>query len=139
MRLLLLVLIISFSHANAQVPVQQVHGTVVDRDSRKPLMGVSVIVSEGGDQHAVTDSAGNFYLHRVLVGRIRISFTSIGYQDYTTDNLLINAAKEPELLVELEEIPRVREGVVIKTIRNQKLPVNKFALVSGRSFSPPRG
>ena len=136
MRLLLLVLIVSFYQANAQAPVQQVHGTVVDRDSRKPLMGVSVMVSEGGDQHAVTDSAGNFYLTRVPVGRIRISFTSIGYQDYTTDNLLINAAKEPELLVELEEIPRVREGVVIKTVRNQKLPVNKFALVSGRSFSP---
>jgi hypothetical protein len=132
----LLVLIVSCFQANAQVPVQQVHGSVVDRDSRKPLAGVSVVVSEGGDQYAVTDSAGNFYLYRVPVGRIRISFTSIGYQDYTTDNLLINAAKEPELLVEMEEIPRIGEGVVIRTIRNQKLPVNKFALVSGRSFSP---
>ena len=66
MRLLLLALIVSFYQANAQAPVQQVHGTVVDRDSRKPLVGVSVMVSEGGDQHAVTDSAGKIVSSRSL-------------------------------------------------------------------------
>src|SRR5207247_8831505 len=51
-------------------------------------------------------------------------------------NIIINSAKEPELTIEMEDEKKVVEAVVLRSIRNPKLPVNRYALVSGRSFSP---
>lgn len=123
--------------AKTQQPVQTIRGTVVDRDSHKPLSGASIITA-GTEQKlsAVADADGLFILHNVPVGRVKVQCTYIGYADYTTDEIILNAAKEFKLTIEMEEQRKLQKGVTITAFRNPKVPVNKFALVSGRSFSP---
>ncbi len=77
-----------------------------------------------------------FVLHNVPAGRMKIQCTYIGYSAYTTDDIIVNAAKAQEVNIEMEEERKMQAGVTVRGVRNQKAPVNKFALVSGRSFSP---
>ena len=120
----------------SQTPVQRVQGRIVDRDNQKPLSGVSITVMEGSQgQAALSDSLGQFILDGVPAGRVRLLFTMVGYQEQSTDYLLINSAKELFLAIEMEEERKVQDGVTVRATRNPKTPVNKFALVSGRSFT----
>ena len=88
----------------SQTPVQRVQGRIVDRDNQKPLSGVSITVMEGSQgQAALSDSLGQFILDGVPAGRVRLLFTMVGYQEQSTDYLLINSAKELFLAIEMEE------------------------------------
>ena len=134
MRTLFLVLLFSIQ-LKAQQTLQNIKGSVTDRDSKEPLKGATVWVTET-EINALTDSLGNFVLKNIPTGRIRIEVSYIGYQSYLSDYIILNAAKEYGLDVEMEEEKKHLEGVVIKTSRNPKQPVNRYALLSGRSFSP---
>ena len=123
--------------ALAQRLAQKVYGTVVDRDSRKPLAGVTVSVVEVAQNiSSQSDSTGHFLLPNVAVGRIKVQATGIGYHDYVSDYLILSATKEVDLSIQLEEKTKLEEGVIVSAVRNPKLPVNKYSLVSGRSFTP---
>ena len=102
----LLILFVS-SVGLAQVPVQTIRGRVADRDSHKPLPGASVITI-GADKKisALSDSSGLFVLHNVPAGRIKIQCTYIGYAAYTTDDIIVNAAKGQEVNIEMYQISR---------------------------------
>jgi hypothetical protein len=121
---------------HAQQTLQNIKGSVTDRDSKQPLQGATVSISEIEKGMAVTDSLGNFILKNIPTGRIRIQVSYTGYQTYLSDYIILNAAKEFDFSIEMEEERKPLEGVVIKTSRNPKQPVNRYALVSGRSFSP---
>ncbi|MEP6749459.1 MAG: TonB-dependent receptor [Bacteroidota bacterium] len=121
----------------AQTPVQTIRGIVVDRDSHKSLSGASVTAMAADKKYtAVSDSSGIFIVRNVPAGRVKILCTYIGYAGAVTDDIIINAAREAELTIEMEEERKLQNGVTITAIHNPKIPVNKFALVSGRSFSP---
>jgi hypothetical protein len=134
MRTFLLLLLFSVQ-LHAQQTFQNIKGSVTDRDSKKPLQGATVNIAETANT-VLTDGLGNFILKNIPTGRIRIQVTYTGYQSYLSDYIILNAAKESELDVEMEEEKKQLEGVIIKTIRNPKQPVNRYTLVSGRSFSP---
>jgi hypothetical protein len=134
--ILLLFLFLQAFSVQGQSLTQTVYGNVMDRDSRQPVIGATATIIEGGRPVSVlSDSAGRFIFSGVPVGRVRILFSSIGFNPFTTDYLLVNTAKALELQVELEEKHQKEEGVVVKARRSPKQPVNRFALASGRSFS----
>lgn len=114
--------------------VQTISGRVIDRDSRSPLAGATVSIAEIS-MSTVTDHAGNFVLNNVPTGRQKIMVTYTGYETVITDNMIIAAGKQTDLLIEMAEEKKQLTGIVITAPRNSKLPVNKFALLSGRSFS----
>lgn len=134
MRTLFLVLLFSVQ-LQAQQTLQNIKGSVTDRDSKQPLPAATVGIAET-EINVLTDSVGNFVLKNIPTGRVRIQVSYTGYQSYLSDYIILNAAKEFELDVEMEEEKKQLEGVVIKTSRNPKQPVNRYTLVSGRSFSP---
>lgn len=137
MRILLLFVFFVSTNLYAQQTVQNIRGTVTDRDSRQPLQGATVSIADIEKNLAVTtDSLGNFVLRNIPTGRTRVQVTYTGYQSYISDYTILNAAKEFELTIEMEEEKKQMEGVIIKTSRNPKQPVNRYTLVSGRSFSP---
>lgn len=113
---------------------QTVTGRVIDHDNRSPLAGATVTIAELSVS-TITDSSGNFILRNVLTGRQKIVITYTGYETFITDNIIIVAGKQTDLLIEMTEAKKQLTGIVITAPRNTKLPVNKFALVSGRSFS----
>jgi hypothetical protein len=119
----------------SQQLTQTLRGTVVDQDSKNPLKGATIMIADT-KLAATTDSFGRFAIFNVPVGRQRVMSSYVGYRSITTDQILINAAKEPEIMIEMEEETIQQSAVIVKASRNPKLPVNRSVLVSGRSFSP---
>ena len=117
--------------------IQDIRGVVIDKDSRRPLAGATVSIFEDSIKiAAITDSAGSFVLARVPVGRRRVQCSFSGYVSSITDNLIVNSAKEVEIIIEMEQYFRQEAEVVVKAPGNPKLPVNKMSVVSARSFTP---
>ncbi len=131
----LLVFIYSFSLA--QSLTQTIKGTVIDKDTRRPLAGATVSIAEDSVQQTViTNEAGSFVLSRIPVGRRRIQCSYSGYENYITDNIILNSAKELELVIEMEQRYEQESTVLVKATRNPKQPVNRSSVVSTRSFTP---
>jgi hypothetical protein len=95
--------------------IQDIRGVVIDKDSRRPLAGATVSIFEDSIQiAAITDSAGSFVLARVPVGRRRVQCSFSGYVSSITDNLIVNSAKEVEIIIEMEQHFRQEAEVVVK-------------------------
>jgi hypothetical protein len=115
---------------------QTIRGRVVDRTTRAPLIGANVVVMETDPLiGSSTDGDGRFAISQVPLGRqsVRVSYT--GYTPVVLPDVMVTAAKEVILHVELEE--RVVQGidiVVVPEIQKDQ-PLNEMALVSARSFS----
>nr|WP_294905504.1 TonB-dependent receptor [uncultured Lacibacter sp.] len=130
--------ILSFISATAEIkaqqPTQSIRGRVVDAESQSPIKGATVMIAET-QLSTMTDTAGYFLLRQVPVGRVRVQVSFVGYQVYLTDQFILNSAKEPDLQITLSEEKKSLGQITITGIRNPKQPINKYATVSGRSFS----
>ena len=123
--------------SRAQNLTQSIKGTVVDKDTRRPLAGATVsAVDDSLHQAVLSKENGEFVLTNLPVGRRRIQCSYSGYANFITDNILLNSVKEVELIIELEQQYQQQSEVVVKALRNPKQPVNKLAVVSTRSFTP---
>src|SRR5436190_7171852 len=123
--------------SRAQNLTQSIKGTVIDKDTRRPLAGATVsAVDDSLHQAVLSKENGEFVLTNLPVGRRRIQCSYSGYANFITDNILLNSVKEVELIIELEQQYQQQSEVVVKALRNPKQPVNKLAVVSTRSFTP---
>jgi hypothetical protein len=130
-----LAMALSFSLlGRAQPPVQTVKGQVLDRAVRTPLPGATVEVV-GMEKGAVADGEGRFRIQRVPVGRRSLRVTCAGYRPVLLSNLSVESGKEPDLTVELEEVPVEQREIVVRGRVGKTRPLNEMALVSGRMFS----
>ncbi|HUM65450.1 MAG TPA: carboxypeptidase-like regulatory domain-containing protein, partial [Chitinophagaceae bacterium] len=130
---MLTITILSYS----QPVTQTIRGQVIDKDSRRPLAGATLSLDDDSVQAAtISDKAGHFALKDIPVGRHRLQCSFSGYAPFITDNFLLNSARELELVIELEQVYQQQTEVRVKAVRNPKLPVNKAAVVSTRSFTP---
>ncbi|MCB9287068.1 MAG: TonB-dependent receptor [Lewinellaceae bacterium] len=122
--------------AFAQNPTQTIKGRILDKDTRQPLIGATVVVATAdGRPGAVTDTDGKFELPGVPVGRHRIAFQYLGYEPYLVEDAILNSAKELFLEVELVEQAVLTEEVVITARAHGNEPLNELSMVSTRSFS----
>src|ERR1043165_407133 len=82
---------------------QTLRGTVTDADSKIPLIGVniSVIKDSTTTNGAVTDEDGNYRVENIPVGRFKMKFSYIGYQQQTIDNVIMTSGKEVVLNISL--------------------------------------
>ena len=114
---------------------QTIRGIIIDKDSRRPLEAATIAIADDSVQQSVISKTdGSFVLLNVPVGRRRILCSFIGYDDYITDNIIVNSSRELELVIEMEQLYKQQEAVMVKAKRNPKLPVNKLSVVSTRSF-----
>ncbi|NJN78837.1 MAG: TonB-dependent receptor [Saprospiraceae bacterium] len=119
----------------AQQLTQTIRGTVVDVDTREPLIGANVYVGDvEGNVGTVTDIDGKFVLNNVPVGRRTIKCGYIGYGEFVRDNIQVNSAKEYILDIELKAGIMVEEIVVKAYTRNEA--VNELAVMSVRRLDP---
>ncbi len=131
---LLTFFILLFSSALFAQSKQTIRGQVLDKDSKYPLIGAKVVSLDTSNFNAtVTDDNGYFRLE-VPLGRASIRVSYIGYNDATFNNLQINAGKETQLMVELEEKVSAINEVVITGNRDMGQAKNEFAAISARSF-----
>lgn len=129
-----LLLLSSFLSVVAQTKTQTVRGRVIDRVNRQPMVGVSVVVV-GTTQGAQTNALGEFVLSNVRIGRTSVKCSMVGYEDYTTEEFILNSVREVVLNVELKENLYNLQEVKVVSSQNLSRPVNDLAYVSARSFT----
>ena len=111
---------------------QRVRGTIIDKESKVPLIGAIVqVIDVKPVLGAVTDVNGDFVIENVPVGKHAISISNLGYQSNTLNEVLVTTAREVVLPVELEESAVKMSEVVVSRKREH---INDMALVSTRTF-----
>lgn len=75
-------------------------GVVIDKDSKDPLIGVSVLVV-GTMQGAATDAEGNFQINNLEAGTYDIRFSNIGYQSLVYKQVVIRPDLRTKISVAL--------------------------------------
>ena len=90
-----LILLIFSTSVFSQTLTQTVRGTVVDADSKFPLMGSLVSI---GSKEVSTKNDGSFKINNVPIGRNSISISLFGYKKQTR-SLELNSAKEAVLTI----------------------------------------
>jgi CarboxypepD_reg-like domain len=111
---------------------QLLRGSVRDKESHIPLIGVTVSVTDVTPAiGTVTDTAGNFSLPGVPVGKHTVVASYMGYQSITLTELLVTSAREVVLPLEMEESAVKMKEVVIT---NRREHINDMAIVSAKTF-----
>jgi len=120
--------------ANAQL-VQTVRGKVIDKESKYPLAGVNIVLSNTNPLiGTATNENGEFELHQIPVGKQTLFVSYLGYKAATVRDLEVTSGKQRVILVELEEQVITTDEIVVKGYRKGEM-LNKMASVSARSFS----
>jgi len=113
---------------------QTVRGQVIDKDSRYPVIGATVMVLDSDPiLAAATDVDGYFVIKNVPIGRVSLKVSSLGYQDYFASNLLVVSGKELQVNIQMEESITKLDEIVISSKKNGEVN-NENASVSVRSF-----
>ena len=116
--------------------IQVIKGTVVDKSTRVPLPGASVILLDTNPlRGTVTDEKGEFRLEEVPVGRQSVKVSFVGFRVLVLPNLNVVTGKELSLYIELEENIEQMAEVVIFAEEGKDKPINDMALISARSFT----
>jgi hypothetical protein len=125
--------------ASAQQNTQTIRGTLLDKDSKQPLIGATVTVINGSIVGgAATDIDGHFKIANVPLGRKTVKVTYIGYETLTYPDVMVTAGKEVILNLSMTEAVTKMSDVVISYDRKKDPTVtnNEMATVSSRSFNP---
>ena len=122
--------------AFGQKLTQTVRGTITDSDSKLPLIGATVtIVGSAPLVGASTDAKGNFRLENVVIGRISIHLSYMGYYALTIPNIEVNSGKEVFLKLCMNESVVHLDEVVVKANKRKGDAINDMSLLSSRSIS----
>lgn len=126
---------VQWFNADAQNLTQTIRGTVLDKVTRQPLAGVTLMVLKSDPLlGAVSDEQGHWNISGVPVGRQQILASFVGYQTFTTEAFIVSSTKSPEINVEMEE-GVVLENVEVVARGHANVALNPLATVSARSFS----
>jgi hypothetical protein len=130
----LLLVFLSFI-TNGQKLTQNVRGTVLDADSKQPLIGVVIQLTTDLSVGAVTDLNGDFKLEKMPVGRISLQLTLMGFEKKIISEIEINSGKETVLNISMQESVAKLKEVEIKAYKNKGETVNEMSVISTRSIS----
>jgi hypothetical protein len=122
--------------AFSQKLTQTVRGTIIDTDSKLPLIGATVIiVASNPPIGAATDANGNFRIDRVPVGRISLQLSYIGYESKTISDIVVNSGKEVVLDVAMQESVIKMDEAVVKAYRKKGEAINEMSQLSLHSIT----
>lgn len=128
--------LLSVSWTNAQELTQQVRGSVVDQDTKVPLIGATVLLIGSDPLVGVsTDVDGRFILSNVPVGRHDLQVQYLGYETKNINQLDVGSGKEVVFTIEMVESTAQLAEVVVKAEKDPSKPNNEMAVVSTRSFT----
>jgi len=135
-----LVALLSIFSIQAQAQsTQTVRGRILDDVSKTPLIGVNIRVVSITESvvGAATDVDGYFRIDHVPLGRHSFHISYIGYEEQTVPDVIVTAAKEVILNINLiESVNQLNEVVVTANTREDKTATNnELAVVSARSFN----
>lgn len=122
--------------AHSQERSEQIRGSVVDTDTKVPLIGATILVIDSDPVLGTsTDPDGRFVLKGVSLGRHDLLIQYIGYEPKRINQVDVGSGKELVLNIEMLESAEQLEEVVVKAEKDPSKPNNEMAVVSTRSFS----
>lgn len=131
-----LALVLCVATVGAAQSTQTVKGQIIDKESKYPLIGVTVVVTDVNPNiGATTDENGEFKLLNVPVGRRTIKVIYLGYKEQTMPNVVVNAGKETILDFALIENVVTTDEIVVKADADKTATNNDMTVVSARSFN----
>ncbi|PKP27791.1 MAG: TonB-dependent receptor, partial [Bacteroidetes bacterium HGW-Bacteroidetes-19] len=114
---------------------QTVRGTIKDADTKRGLIGTTIIVVGTNPIIGTTTSVdGAFRFDEVPLGRFDFKISYLGYETYTLSEILITSGKEVVLNIELKE-SAISIGEVEISGNSKDQPSNSMAMISARTFS----
>lgn len=121
---------------SAFAQTQTLRGTVIDYDSKFPLIGVNVVLYKDSTVAKVvsTDEYGKYRIENVPVGRNKVKFSYVGYAEQTMDNVIVSSGKETILNAQLSESVNEMDEVVVTAYKPGETR-NEMATVSARPFT----
>ena len=124
------------TQALSQHLTQTVRGTIIDIDSKLPLIGATVVITGVNPLiGAATDATGKFRLEKVPVGRIKLQLSYMGYEPLTIPNIEVYSGKEVVLDLSMKESLVKMDEVVVRSTYKKGEALNGMAMVSSRSLS----
>lgn len=118
----------------AQQPTQNIRGYISDQATSLPIEFATILLVQT-QVGAVSDSAGQFVLRNVPVGRYDVLIRQIGYEPLLLKDILVSSAKEVVLHASLKESPEMLEEVTVTPRVSKELPLNSMAAVSAKMLS----
>lgn len=116
--------------------LQTVRGTVIDADSKSPVIGATIVLLDSDIlKGTVSNLDGYFELKEVPVGRVSLKISSIGYEDKYMSNILVSSGRELSLQIELKESLVKIEEVKVTQKKDKSQALNEMSLISARAFS----
>lgn len=126
-----------------------IQGSVVDRKTQEPLIGVTVAI-EGTTFGVQTDIEGKYTLENIPTGSYNLQATSIGYEPLSKFNVVLTSGNASIINFEMEESSTQLEAVTVTVNRSisvaqtetpnsiQKLSVEEIKNNPGGNFDISR-
>lgn len=123
--------------ANAATFNQVVRGTLIDRDTKQPIIGANIVlVNSNPIIGASTNENGEFRLENIKNGRITLSITCLGYEKLTAPNIQVISGKECVLELEMAESFETIGEIKVNGHNGKRGEVlNEMAIISARAFT----
>lgn len=115
---------------------QTIRGKVVDKESKTPLIGASVILTTDTSKFigSTTDIDGYFKLENIPIGRQSLRISFLGYSPVSLLSVIVISGKENVLNIEMEESAVAMKEVEITASRRGEVS-NEMSVVSARAFT----
>jgi hypothetical protein len=84
-------------------PLGKIQGNIVDQDSGQPIDRSVHIFIDGAEIGAGSDLGGKYNLVSIPSGKYDVTFSSLGYETKTVENVSINMAVTTLLDIKLEK------------------------------------
>jgi hypothetical protein len=137
---LLLLFLSYFSYGQEGTATQSVRGTIVDKATKEPLVGINVeLLNYVPIKMGKTNELGQFRIDEIPVGKHRLLIVDEKYETVIVPEVNVSAGHEVEINISLEEISEEITEVLVKARKIQKttkdVPINHMALTGIRSFT----
>ena len=115
--LTILIIVVFVTMLCSQNLTQTVRGTIIDTDSKMPLIGAGVVITDSDPvRGTVTNVDGSFRLEKIPVGRITLQISYMGYETKTIPNIEVNSGKEVFLNIDLQKLLSLRLAHILEKI-----------------------
>ncbi len=94
-----------------------ISGRVIDKNTQQPLAGVSATLNPGG-KGTTTDGKGAFRIIDIAPGSYSLTFSAVGFQPLTLNNLVVTSGNENTQGVELEPAVGQLGDILVKGRKN---------------------
>lgn len=120
----------------SQALTQTVRGTIIDADSKMPLVGAQIIILDSTPLKGTTSNRdGEFRLENIPIGRVALRITYLGYESQIIPNIMVNSGKEVVLYLDMRESVVMMDELTVRPDLQRGEALNDMAIVSSRSIS----